>query len=234
MTDLERRLVLDALADKGVMRSRDLASLGVSAAYVKELADELVSNHKGDVVDVHFIGHSRGTVVVDQAALDLNGTTDPALRGGYIKMTLLDPHPANNYTGLNPQVPGGKYYSSYGVHRVLGFRKAALTEWFQSQLQDPAYYVIPQNVNETEVYYQHTESGFFGAGGDGEEELNLWGHSPNDGFFKNYHSAPIKSYDLTNHRYADTGLIGHTEVARWYLLHVVATHGRSLGPFHQD
>ena len=39
MTDLERRLVLDALADKGVMRSRDLASLGVSAAYVKELAD---------------------------------------------------------------------------------------------------------------------------------------------------------------------------------------------------
>ncbi len=58
-------------------------------------ADQLAAQHPGDVVDINFIGHSRGTVVISEVLQDLVGTNDPALRGGYMQMTLLDPHPAN-------------------------------------------------------------------------------------------------------------------------------------------
>ncbi|MFI5139723.1 MAG: hypothetical protein ACHQIM_18015 [Sphingobacteriales bacterium] len=60
--------------------------------------------HNGDVVDIHFIGHSRGTVVVCQAlqtlALRLKTNKSP-FGGSYVELTLLDPHPANN----NLEVP---------------------------------------------------------------------------------------------------------------------------------
>src|SRR5262249_55452722 len=48
-----------------------------------------------DVVDLHLIGHSRGADVATIAAglLDQNS---PPLKGGYLKLTLLDPHPARN------------------------------------------------------------------------------------------------------------------------------------------
>lgn len=52
--------------------------------------------HPGDVVDIHFIGHSRGAVVVSEA-LKLLKAADSQFGGGYIEMTLLDPHPANNH-----------------------------------------------------------------------------------------------------------------------------------------
>src|SRR5207249_11553918 len=49
----------------------------------------------GSVVDLHLIGHSRGSVVISQALQDLAGTTIPELQGGFKRMTMLDPHPAN-------------------------------------------------------------------------------------------------------------------------------------------
>ena len=48
------------------------------------------------------------TVVVSQVLQDLVGTNDPALHGGYLQMSLLDPHPANNLFGqfsLDPLIP---------------------------------------------------------------------------------------------------------------------------------
>lgn len=39
MAETKKNTVMDALRENGVMRSRDLAALGVSAPYVKELAD---------------------------------------------------------------------------------------------------------------------------------------------------------------------------------------------------
>ena len=42
-------------------------------------------------VDVHLIGHSRGSVVVTQPAGYLN------LTNGQTTVTLLDPHPAHNH-----------------------------------------------------------------------------------------------------------------------------------------
>ncbi len=46
-----------------------------------------------DVVDLHFIGHSRGSVVISQAFLALTKTKIPQLQHGYDIMTMLDPHP---------------------------------------------------------------------------------------------------------------------------------------------
>ncbi len=40
MTATKRNLVLSALAEKSIMRSRELAALGVSSAYIKEMADD--------------------------------------------------------------------------------------------------------------------------------------------------------------------------------------------------
>ena len=49
----------------------------------------------GDVVDLHLIGHSRGGDVVSLAA-GLLDRSAPPLGGGFLELTLLDPHPARN------------------------------------------------------------------------------------------------------------------------------------------
>jgi VCBS repeat-containing protein len=76
-----------------------------------------------DVVDVHFIGHSRGGVVISEALQDLNGSAQDSqwniqnvphwLSAGYPMMTLLDPHPANNQLWPTPIDPSrGTNYGS--------------------------------------------------------------------------------------------------------------------------
>ena len=63
-----------------------------------------------DVVALHMIGHSRGSAVISQAALDLqayvaqHAAWSPLLAGPW-KMTFLDPHPAHN-------VPGKSFYDA--------------------------------------------------------------------------------------------------------------------------
>ena len=62
----------------------------------------------GDPVDVHFIGHSEGTVVNSRAAQLLQLKEDPGIAIGYMQMTLLDPHAANKpYARLPIQRRGG-------------------------------------------------------------------------------------------------------------------------------
>ena len=53
---------------------------------------------QNDVVDVNFIGWSRGGDAVSQALQDMNADTNlsPHLQAGYMMMTTVDPHPANN------------------------------------------------------------------------------------------------------------------------------------------
>lgn len=61
-------------------------SCGVDLADTYLLATR--QTHVGEVVDLQFIGHSRGAVVASEA---LVATTDPALEGSYTVATLLDP-----------------------------------------------------------------------------------------------------------------------------------------------
>jgi hypothetical protein len=110
------------------------------------VANTLASAHAGDVVDLHLIGHSRGTVVVNRALQDLLGTSNAALEGSYIIETLLDPHPAN--------VATLDLYSGSSASLVT------LYKGFEKLANDPAI-VIPPNVSMSEVYYQHTPYSLF-------------------------------------------------------------------------
>lgn len=61
----------------------------------------LLQENAGDVIDYHFIGHSRGSVIISQAIETLNNTGATEEKSGYIQMTMLDPHPARNYFARN-------------------------------------------------------------------------------------------------------------------------------------
>lgn len=171
-------------------------------------SDQLASQHPGDVVDINFIGHSRGTVVISEALQDLVGTNDPALRGGYMEMTLLDPHPANlafsKFT-WDPSLPAANDL-------------AALVIWFEYLAHDPQV-VVPPNVMQTQLYDEQTTAGQLGFSYQSEILLNFWGEMASA--IPNQSAQPIEELNLTNVVAAGIGLIGHEEVHDWYLANVV-------------
>ena len=177
----------------------------------------------GDVIDLHLIGHSRGGVVVSQAALALKALEQagalPALKAGWLKMTLLDPHPADD-PGLSG-TPGLPPYSVSGG--PLGRLFVTGYNAFVAGTQDPAV-VVPGNVDEAEVYYQRTDHRLASSSptsrpsSTSPERIFIpWGDVPVFG-------APARYSDLT-------GIVhGHYEVHDWYQQHVVPTL-RTAGPF---
>ncbi|MGD9635429.1 MAG: Calx-beta domain-containing protein, partial [Pirellulales bacterium] len=116
---------------------------------------DVQSNFEGPV-DVHLIGHSRGAVVVSQAAAALIsvGADVEQLETGLVDMTLLDPHPAHN-------PPSGNWYTTGSFTGLLSPLNSfvsiyeRLVVWFQAEAQDPAVFV-PTNVDRTSVYHQNT------------------------------------------------------------------------------
>src|SRR5262249_11006844 len=118
------------------------------AQQVKDQADQLAAQHPGDVVDVNFIGHSRGGVVISRALQDLVGTTDPALQGGYLQMTLLDPHPASLRFSQ---------FSSLLLSK-LSLTAGLATAIFEELAQDPQV-VVPPNVMQVQLFYEDTHAG---------------------------------------------------------------------------
>ncbi len=183
---------------------------GVLAQQVTFTADALASQHPGDVVDVNFIGHSRGNVVTSEALQDLVGTADPALQGGYLQMTMLDPHPANAFLGgLFSSLP------FFPLSNTL----AQIVFQFQALAQDPPV-VVPANVNRANEFDQQTFAGQ--PFPDLTEALiNLWGVPPF--LVPNLSGAPIQEQNLTQTVAPGIGLIGHSEVHDWYLANVIKT-----------
>jgi hypothetical protein len=183
-------------------------------------ADKLAKKHAGDVVDLQFIGHSRGAVVVARVIQRLEGTSDPALAGSFITATLLDPHPANEATialfsasQATAEGPIGSVYRSTEL-----------------AMADPQI-VIPANVSAIQIFYQHTSyQSPFTEPGTEETSFNLWGQGPSDGITNNS-AASISWTDLTgvvdqtqvgsNKAPRILGAIGHSEVPIWYDLHVL-------------
>jgi hypothetical protein len=202
----------DVIAFNWVVASREAKS-GVAVASGNTLesqvvteANSLASAHLGDVVDLQFIGHSRGAVVISQAMQDLVGTTDPALEGSYIKATFLDAHPANS-ASLS-------LYSGNSAISTLAIDVVELAD------KDPAV-VIPSNVKDVEVYYQHSPYQDFITEDPTEySTLNLWGEGPNQGIV-NKSSATIQWINLTSASGNTTNPIGHSEVPLWYTEFVV-------------
>ena len=174
-------------------------------------ADQLASQHPGDVVDINFIGHSRGTVVISEALQDLVGTNDPALRGGFMQMTLLDPHPANlNFSRFSwdPSIPAANDF-------------AELVIWFEFVTSDPQV-VVPSNVMQTQLFDEQTPAGQLGFHYPSEILLNFWGEMASA--LPNQSGQPIEELNLTNMTAPGIGLIGHYDVHDWYLANVVDTN----------
>ena len=170
-------------------------------------ADQLAAQHPGDVVDINFIGHSRGTVVISEALQALAGRNDPAIQGGYMQMTLLDPHPANTqFTAFsfNPASP-------------LSVAFADIVLLFETLTNDPQV-VVPPNVKAVQEFDQQTPVGVpFNS--LSELLVNFWGELPSA--LPNQSGQPIQSVNLTNVNTPGIGYIGHYEIPTWYQANVV-------------
>jgi len=184
-------------------------------------ANQLARQHPGDVVDINFIGDSRGTVVVSNVLQDLVGTTDPALQGGYMQMTLLDPHPANLLYSPLSWLPS---LSQANDLVLLGI----LVNYFA---QDPQV-VVPSNVDQVQDFDEQTPAGnwqflqgfldTFSVSQLLEFMFALWGETAAS--LPNHSGRPIEQVNLTDVFVAGIGLIGHAEVPQWYLENVVYTN----------
>ena len=186
---------------------------------VVSAADSLVNQSDvalGSVVDLDFIGHSRGAVVISQAMQDLVSVTDPALVGSFKDMTLLDPHPANSsddFFSDNSSNP----LSWLAEHYYFAFVLAD---------SDPQV-VIPSNVNQVDVYYQQSSYSDFPLLST-ESVLNLWGDLRD---ISNPSGVPISTLPpLTDGTLQDGSVIGHSEVPLWYLENVVPTLDPGVDP----
>ncbi len=174
------------------------------------LPDKDVTSHldgfdpEKDIVDVHFIGHSRGTVIISQALMDLNGSNTVFenynldnvprwLKNGFQLMTLLDPHPANNeYSKLDRN----KSLDKNALSSLVAFG----TTKFQSAGEDDIV-VVPSNVWAAEDYYQKTAA----KDAPGNENIvNLWGLSVDELEDESY--VTIQEHNVTGNG------IGHGEV----------------------
>jgi hypothetical protein len=214
-----------AIAFNWVAASRLLSSGEAAAAgdrlfkMVVSTANRLAAAHAGDVVDLNFIGHSRGAVVVSRAMQDLVGTRDRALMGSYITATLLDPHPAgtSTLTLFSAAPTSASIVSLYTTVEEIN--------------ADPQI-VIPSNVSSCQVIFQHSIFSDFPPSAIGEGALNLWGEGPADGIV-NQSAAAIQFTALTdqvdqtnipgpgNAGTGPIGPIGHSEVPLWYEAHIV-------------
>jgi hypothetical protein len=147
-------------------------------------------------VDIHFIGHSEGTVVNSLAIARLEKEATPQIKAGFLRDTLLDPHAANNaFTGQQHSVAG-----------VLGPLAQSLIKGYQSLAKDPLA-SVPVGVDQAEVFYQHTRATPSGI-------YNLWGQVPVRG------SASY--FNLTASGATHSGKKG---VMAWYQNNIVPTLG---------
>jgi hypothetical protein len=152
------------------------AAQGLAAQIDRTIASLAVQ--PGDVVDIHLIGASRGGDVVSLAAglLDWNA---PALRDGYLKLTLLDPHPARNDAVAYESSSNGP------IGRLVDRAYRA----FQGAAADPVL-AIPARANRAEVFYQTAPVQDTLSAED--RLLNIWGAVPVGGS-----TASVVYYDLT-------------------------------------
>jgi hypothetical protein len=173
------------------------------AAAIVAAAETLPANA---IIDLHLIGHSRGSVVISQAMLAIDALEQtsaiPQLQGianGFTKMTFLDPHPANNIPSAgNPDalISGSKgAFGRLALQLYMGFQLIAA---------DPPV-VVPPGVQDAEVYSQ--QASYLVGASPIERIFNLWGENSIAGAT---HTANL------------TGAVnGHFEVHNWYLANVI-------------
>jgi hypothetical protein len=183
-------------------------------ADIVALAHKLEARHDGDVVDVHLIGHSRGAVVVGETLKRWHDHRDAALAGAYIKVTLLDPHPADNkfvpQENVRPGSLDGKCHTAYTM--------------IQERTKDPAIN-LPEGIGLREVllFYQQTtyaqiqSTHKYATDDDITCPMNLWGQS--GGKVRTVtvpRGIKFTVVNLTGRKLADGRIIDHGAVPTWY------------------
>ena len=163
------------------------------ANVVLKLASQAPPNQP---IDLHFIGHSEGTVVNTVAIKRIEQNAPAPIRQGYLEETLLDPHAANN------AFPG-KQYSVDGVFSGLA---GMILENYQARAKDP-FASVPAGVDRAEVFYQHSPA-------KSSAIYNIWGQVPVRG--------PASYFNLTASGATHSGKTG---VMAWYQNNVVPTLG---------
>src|SRR5262249_3612483 len=126
---------------------------------------------------------------------------DDPLSHGYLKMTLLDPHPANNEYGLNANFT------------VAGFSTVSPYVNFQETVADPRV-VVPPGVNLVEDFYQQTDADQGQSYSTEATLLNLQGLPTGQLQIKDARTI-VKALSLTGYG------MGHSEVHDWYQKFVV-------------
>jgi hypothetical protein len=192
-------------------------------------------NDQSDVVDIQFIGHSRGSVVISQALMDINDSNTEApqndlhiqgddsyrwLTAGFDMMTMLDPHPANNAFG---DMDSGTVMLSLppliNVTIDIGAVAAQTTRAFQASAED-SNVVVPSNVSVAQDYWQHTSANDLSGT---ERLLNLWGET---------HDQIENESDVQIQDNEETGSgVGHTEIWKQVYLGIVQKTGIPVYPY---
>ena len=192
------------------------------AAQVRAAAAALATR-PNDVIDLHLIGHSRGTGVISQAFLSLQADPGPrALELGFYQGTYLDPHVARNFGTLAEglaELAAGTGTStvgdfSYDPTSATAQLFAAGTLAFQAAANDPPAFVAA-NVDRAEMYYQRIDWDET-LPGSVERLIGVNFLSPLPENVPNFSANPIEATDL-----GPLG-IGHYEVPIWYLENVLA------------
>jgi hypothetical protein len=202
--------------DWGYESVTDLASLLTSKGMelferVDRRATAMEAQHDGDVVDVHFIGHSRGTVLIGQALKEWAKRKSPALAGSYVRVTLLDPHPANNSVKPQEDVePGDLGRSFYDTYYA-----------FQDRVKDPAV-VLPAGagIRQVTVFFQQSRVSDIQSHPPDLmsrwSPLNLWGQGGSLDFItrNNASGVPIEWHQLTT--FPTGEVVNHSGVVTYY------------------
>jgi hypothetical protein len=178
-------------------------------------AINMTYQHFGDVVDVHLIGHSRGTVIISEALKQWKARPNIALAGSHLRVTLLDPHPANN--AISPQ-------EDHDPTRLPGFFYPRYRE-VQGFMNDPLV-ELPGGIGlrEAEVWYQHSrvqdimaapvvrDSELFISG------INLWGLGGTIDLItpRTDPSVNLLWRNITSFTLADGSVVDHPRVADYY------------------
>lgn len=190
-------------------------------------AIDMVHQHFGDVVDVHLIGHSRGTIIASEVLKEWKDRPAPGLEGSYVRVTLLDPHPANNAIRQQEDV----YFpdDSLSAQALYGWVHAKYRVT-QDQIQDPMI-ELPGGIGirEAEVWFQHTRVKDILAAPEYRDAdlpisgFNLWGLGATTGSHitsRTDRSISLLWRNLTNFRFDDGALVDHGGVTEYFQNHI--------------
>jgi hypothetical protein len=190
----------------------------------KHLTNSAISKYGYDgnfLVDLHLIGHSRGAVVVTQAAIKLSTISESKLLFDHKKLTLLDPHPANSSTLKTFNVPTlnrirsfyfPPFYNRLTAYNIWLAAQASINRYrsFCLAARDPNI-EIPSFIDEAESYYQRSEVVL---------PLPTIAGIPDVLWVMNLHGIPVKgakNTEITSLRPVNQ----HSDVYNWYINHKI-------------